>query len=96
MKAIIDPRVSVDYVSGWKDSQIPILKTYPNSGRVCEVNSDNDIFPVAEPLYWTDCPDNCVADQFWCDLSTNVISPIIDAPRPPAEDQPTTTGTQTV
>ena len=30
--------------------------------RVAEVGNE---FPVADPLFWVDCPDHIVADQFW-------------------------------
>jgi hypothetical protein len=96
MKAIIDPRESVSHIVEWKNLTTSVSEIYPNSGRVCQVEPDNETFPVGEPLYWTDCPDDCKADYFWCDLINNVVSPIVNAPRPPAEDQPTSTGTQTV
>lgn len=31
--------------------------------RVAQVN--NEIFPVAPPLFWVDCPNNCVADLWY-------------------------------
>jgi hypothetical protein len=33
--------------------------------RVAEVKPDDQIFPVAEPLFWMDCADNVVADKFY-------------------------------
>jgi hypothetical protein len=32
--------------------------------RVAEVTSI--VFPVASPLFWVDCADDVVADQFYC------------------------------
>lgn len=35
--------------------------------RVAQVEPDDAIFDVAETLFWIDCPDNIVADQYWYD-----------------------------
>jgi hypothetical protein len=101
MKALIDPTVTpISYVSGWTTTfpYQPIISEYPNSCRVAQVEPDNQIFAVAEPLFWTDCPDNCVADQWYFDTATNIVNPVVNAPKPaaPASEQPATTGTQTI
>jgi hypothetical protein len=31
--------------------------------RIAQVEQNE--FPVATPLFWTDCPDDCVADVWW-------------------------------
>lgn len=81
MKALIDPRFSVQYISSWEETPPkPVYSTYPDSARVCEV-SDNDFF-VAEPLFWIDCESFVVADQYWFNTTTNVISEIQNAPNP--------------
>lgn len=49
--------------------------------RVAEVSANP--FPVAEPLFWTPCADDVVADEFWYDPSDQTIKPI-PVP-PPAE-----------
>jgi len=51
--------------------------------RVAEVEPVD--FPVAQPLFWVDCADDVVADQFWYDPETASIKPI---PQPEPE-QPT-------
>ena len=33
--------------------------------RVAEVKPDDQIFTVADPLFWMACADNVVADQFY-------------------------------
>jgi hypothetical protein len=33
--------------------------------RVAEVQPDDKIFPVGEPLFWVDCAEDVVADQFY-------------------------------
>lgn len=100
MKCLIDPRVTVQYISNWtydpvKKYNIPEFSEYENSARVCQVQEQS--FEIAPPLFWVDCADDVVADMFWYDKETEVISPIVDAPEPPlppAEDQPSNTGTQ--
>lgn len=83
MKALIDPRASVSYVSSWAGNPLkPVFSTYPNSARVCEVS--NTDFPVAEPLFWVDCDDTVIADQFWYDTVSGVISPVVNEPKPQA------------
>lgn len=38
--------------------------------RVAQVELDGGVFPVAEPLFWKECPDDVVADMFWYDPAT--------------------------
>ena len=44
--------------------------------RVAQVEMDNNTFPVSPDLFWTDCSDDVVADQFYFDPSDNQIKPI--------------------
>ena len=48
--------------------------------RVAQVVNDGETFPVADPLYWKDCADDVVADQWYLDIATNEILP---KPQPP-------------
>lgn len=85
MKALISPNEGpIGHVSSWTGSNPsrPNWEEYPNSARVAQVSQDADIFSVAEPLYWTDCPDETLADLWWCNTVTNVVSPIINVPKP--------------
>lgn len=61
--------------------------------RVAEVLEDNLIFDVAPDLFWTDCADDVVADEFFYNPETSQILPI---PKPDISvvEQPTT-GLQT-
>jgi hypothetical protein len=64
MKALISPLEQVtDYLG--------------NSGcRVAQVEAF--AFEVADPLYWIDCPDDCVQDQwYWIENGLRLI------PQPP-------------
>jgi hypothetical protein len=89
MKALIDPTTTnIQYISSWNapvspsTNYTPVISVYANSARVCQVEADSQTFPVAEPLFWTNCPDNCVADQWYYDTQTNSVNQIINAPYP--------------
>ena len=46
--------------------------------RVAQVVANNAIFPVAEPdLFWVDCADDVVQDQFWYDPLDQQIKPVV-------------------
>lgn len=56
----------------------------PNeNNRIVEVKANNRTFPIAEPLYWIDCPDNCQTD--WTYVNGQFVEPV-----PPAPVIPTT------
>jgi hypothetical protein len=61
--------------------------------RVAQVATDDMTFVVADGLFWVDCADNIVADQFYFDP---VIQQIVPVPEPPKKPQPKTTGTITI
>jgi hypothetical protein len=89
-KAIISPNEApIQYISGWTETnpETPIYSAYANSCRVAEV-CDTE-FEIAPPLFWADCADDVVADQFYYDTATSKILPIVNAP-PPVTEQPTT------
>lgn len=101
MKALISPNENpIYFISGWvlnpspspssPNKYLPEWSAYPNSCRVAEVVPDDQIFGVAEPLFWFDCADNVVADQFYFDTVNQTINPIVNAPLP------STQGLQTV
>ena len=48
--------------------------------RVAQVVNDNETFPVADPLYWKDCADDVVADQWYLNTETNEILLITQTP----------------
>lgn len=43
--------------------------------RVAQVAYDDQIFPVAETMFWVLCADDVVADQFWYDPADETIKP---------------------
>lgn len=94
MQALIDPAVNgISYVSGWEPNVDPIYPQYrtnrpiysnlPSSERVCEVVPDDQTFGVADPLFWTSCSSDCVADLWYYDTSDNTCK-IIPVVLPPA------------
>lgn len=93
--AIIDPRQPVSEITGWvpnTNPPVPIIQDIPNAARVAEVAEQT--FPVAEPLFWTPCADDVVADQWYYDMiSANIY--VIPAP-PPTGNQPSASGAQTL
>jgi len=82
--ALIDPSVRVRYVTGWvwnaaAGKYDPVIADIPNSNRVAEVIEA--VFPVAPPLFWTDCADSVVADQWYYDGVQNQL--FVVPPPPP-------------
>lgn len=50
--------------------------------RVAQVVNNGETFPVADPLYWKDCADDVVADQWYLNTTTNEILPKPQPPEP--------------
>ena len=48
--------------------------------RVAQVVNNGETFPVADPLYWKDCANDVVADQWYLQTTTDEILP---KPQPP-------------
>jgi len=69
MKALISPEEAVFNFDG------------TTGYRVAEVNETG--FEVAEPLFWIDCADDVVADQFYYDPSDSTIKPVPVKPKQP-------------
>lgn len=94
-KALISPKESVSHIVGWNelvDPAQPIFEKYENSTRIAEVCDQQ--FEVAYPMFWIDCEDNIVADQYWYNIETSQILPVENVPMPTV--QPVTEGTQTL
>lgn len=68
----------------------PTEKVYDYLGnqgsRIAQIEPDDKTFEVAEPLFWTPCPDDCNDDTWWWYESS--IQPIPVDPNPQPE-QPT-------
>jgi hypothetical protein len=92
-QALISPNEPVSYISGWTDVKPyqPIYSVIPDAARVAEV-CDVD-FPIAPPLFWVDCADDVVADQWYYNKQTQQI---ILVPPPAPRPDATVTGAQTL
>jgi len=84
--ALISPNESpIQYISGWTTDTPPqpIFTPIDNSCRVAEV--ENQTFEVALPLFWTECDDDVVADQWYYNTSDQNIYPLPPSPPEPEE-----------
>lgn len=90
-KALISPSEKVLYISGWTSQNKPIYTTIPNAERVAEVL--DTAFEVAPPLFWVDCNDNIIADQWYYD---SVTTAFVVVPDPAPQSQPIVNGAQTL
>jgi hypothetical protein len=67
-----------------------------NGYRIAQVEPDDKIFGVAEPLYWLNCSDDVVADFWFYDVTDETIKEVPVPVTVAANNQPTTTGSQTL
>lgn len=63
--------------------------------RVAQVEPQDQTFPVGDPFFWTDCPDEAVADYWYYNTTTQTVLQIPPPPPPVAEIVPSS-GTQTL
>jgi hypothetical protein len=89
MKALISPIEGgvVKWVSAWEfveGSLTPIYSDISGTQRVAQVEVEP--FEVASPLYWIDCSEDCVADQ-WYFKDGELHKKPEDAPRPDLADE---------
>ena len=67
-----------------KKALISSLEPRESGYRVAQVEDEKNIFEVSNNLFWIDCANNVIADQFWYDPSDKLIKsfPVIveDAP----------------
>ena len=76
MQALIDPTTAVQALTSWAPNPDPnskwkyvaVYTPIENSARVCEVSEQG--FPVAPPLFWTDCASDVLPDQWYYDTAT--------------------------
>jgi hypothetical protein len=74
-----------------KQALISTVEPRANGYRVAQV--DEAAFPVADTLFWVECSDDIVADQYYYDPSDQTIK-VLEAQLP--DGQIPTTGTQTL
>jgi len=86
MKALISPNETFTYtwISSWQfvnEEWQPVYSEIIGCIRVAEVESDDNIFEVAFPLNWVDCPDECKKDE-WYFKDNQFFIKQQDAPKP--------------
>jgi len=95
MKALISPNdvITVSWITSWKKEDgkwVPeTIETIYDCHRIAEVEQES--FPVAAPMHWIDCPDNCKADLwYYKDGQVNPRPPCVPEPEEnqPEENQP--------
>lgn len=60
--------------------------------RVAQVEPNENIFEVADDLFWVECPENIIPDHYWFNSENGTFVEIIENIK---MNQPATTGTQT-
>jgi hypothetical protein len=100
MKALISPNETFDFtwVSEWNwvnpengstPRWEPVYSIITNCIRIAEVESDNKVFQVAQPLYWVDCPENCNPNEYYFkDNEIFIKTPDVLVPSTPVQEMP--------
>lgn len=53
----------------------------PRFNRVCEIKLVE--FPVAEPLFWVNCQEDCIPDfDYWDPATNSIVYPTRPEPEP--------------
>lgn len=63
--------------------------------RVAQTTQDENTFDVAEGLFWVDCANDVVADQFWYDPLDKTLKAVPE-PVQTQQAQPISQGAQTL
>jgi hypothetical protein len=56
-----------------KKALISTFEPRESGYRVAQVEDEKNIFEVSDNLFWTDCANDVVADQFWYDPNDELI-----------------------
>ena len=69
-----------------KKALISTVEPRESGYRVAQVEDAANTFEVAPSLFWVDCADDVVADQFWYDPQDKLVkaNPIVVQEAPPA------------
>jgi hypothetical protein len=93
MKALISTTEVFDlsWVTSWKQENevwVPdTTETIVGCTRIVQIAPDNQIFNVHNTLLWVDCPDDCVADQWYYKGNQIKIKPQnVDIPSTPTPE----------
>lgn len=75
-----------------KYALISPLEPRESGYRVCQVNDSE--FEVGDPLFWVQCADDIVGDEYWYDPVNQTFELIPPPPEPPAPPEPVVEGAQ--
>jgi hypothetical protein len=86
MKALISPNetFNINWISSWvleNEQWVPVFSEIIDCFRVAQVETDENVFEVAPPLFWVNCPEDCKADQWYYKDGFIYVKPI-DALQP--------------
>lgn len=56
-----------------KKALVSSIEFVQSGFRIAQVESSENIFPVADDLFWVDCDDSVVADLYFYDPKTKTI-----------------------
>ena len=64
-EAMISPQEERQYQTGWDNSTTPPNPIMDGNGwRVAQTVPVGQTFPMAEPIFWTECGDDIEQDRF--------------------------------
>lgn len=58
-----------------KEALISPTEPVETGYRVAQVVDEGQTFEVGQPLFWAECADDVIADQFWYDPTDHLIKP---------------------
>lgn len=93
-EAMISPIELTQYQAGWDESGARPVPVYATGYRVAQVVPLGQTFPMAEPIFWTECADDIEQDQFAYNPDDQQFYPVSLPPLPSMVAQPTTQGLQ--
>jgi hypothetical protein len=71
-----------------KQALISTIEPRYTGFRVAQVvNSKADTFEVDDTLFWADCADDVVADEFWYNPDNQLIEPNLGPAAPPSAEE---------
>lgn len=76
-EAMISPIEPRQYQTGWDESTTPPTPIIGGNGwRVAQVVPLGQTFPMAEPIFWTECADDIEQDQFVYNPDDGLFYPV--------------------
>lgn len=94
MKALISPNELFIYTwtSSWENQEnkwVPVISEIFDCQRIAQVEPNDKIFDVAEPLFWLGCSDNCEPDVWYFKDGQFYVKPLsVPVPETPVVNIP--------